>query len=60
MTATIDTARMQHFHALDREQQATAVHRLAAAGYSEHGIAAATKLSVEFVRRILGEAEDNA
>ena len=44
--------RMRHFHALDREQQADAIRRLAATGMSEHGIAHATGLSVEMVRRV--------
>lgn len=48
-------ARM-HFHALDREQQAQAVRRLAATGQSEHTISHATGLAVEQVRRVLTEA----
>ena len=50
-----DTNRMRHFHALDREQQAQAIRRLAATGMSEHGIAHATGLSVEMVRHVLAE-----
>ena len=50
-----DRDRMRHFHQLDHTQQVQAIHRLAAAGMSDHGIAQATALSVEFVRRLLGE-----
>jgi hypothetical protein len=37
----LDTAAMArlHFHALDREQQAQAIRRLAAAGQGDHTIA---------------------
>ncbi len=45
-------ARM-HFHSLDREQQAAAIRRLAAADQGDHTIAHATGLSVEMVRRVL-------
>lgn len=47
--------RMQHFHTLDREQQAQAIRRLASLGQGEHTIAHATGLSVEQIRRVLGE-----
>lgn len=47
--------RMAHFRLLSRNQQAAAIHRLAATGMTDHGIASATRLSVEMVRRILGE-----
>ena len=50
---TADAARMRHFHALDRQQQAEAICRLAASGQGEHTIARATGLSVELVRRVL-------
>jgi hypothetical protein len=53
----LDLDRMRHFHALDREQQAAAIRRLAVTGMSDHGISSATKLSVEFVRRVLAEHE---
>jgi SLT domain-containing protein len=49
-----DATRM-HFHALDRQQQSEAIQRLAATGQGEHTIAYATGLSVEMVRRVLGE-----
>lgn len=50
-----DRAALRHFHALNFEEQANAIRRLATMGMSDHGIAAATRLSVEFVRRILAE-----
>jgi hypothetical protein len=50
-----EAARMQHFHALNPAQQAEAVRRLAAAGYSPHGIASATHLSVEMIAAILAD-----
>lgn len=50
-----ESARMRHFHALDRQQQAQAIGRLAIAGQGEHSIAHATGLSVEFIRRVLAE-----
>jgi hypothetical protein len=46
-------ARMRAFHVLDREQQAAAIRRLAALGWSEHGISWATKLNVDQIRRVL-------
>lgn len=54
-TDTSDAARMRHFHTLDRSRQAEAIRRLAATGMSDHGISHATQLSLEQVRRILGE-----
>ena len=42
-----------HFLLLDPAQQAEAIRRMAAQGWSDHGIAAATRLSVEQVRRVL-------
>jgi hypothetical protein len=44
-----------HFLALDREQQAQAIGRLAATGMTDYDISHATSLAVEMVRRILGE-----
>jgi hypothetical protein len=49
----VDT-RLQHFACLGRIQQEQAIRRLAAAGYHDCTIAAATKLSVEMVRRVIG------
>ncbi len=51
----LDDARMRAFHALDRSQQEAAIRRLAAVGMTERSIAQATQLSVEFVRRLLGD-----
>lgn len=53
-----DRARTAHFAALDREQQEQAVRRLAATGMGDHTIAAATQLSIEQIRRILGEGRE--
>ncbi len=47
---------LRHFQALDREQQAQAIRRLASSGQAESTIAAATALSVEQIRRILAES----
>jgi hypothetical protein len=46
---------MVHFRTLDHDQRAQAMRRLAAAGMSEHGLAHATGLAVEQVRRVIGE-----
>jgi hypothetical protein len=46
---------MQHFASLDREAQAAAIRRLVAVGYGEHTVAHATGLSVEQIRRVMGE-----
>jgi hypothetical protein len=46
---------LHHFLLLDREQQAQAIRRMANTGWSESSIAAASRLSVEQVRRILAE-----
>jgi len=48
-----EAAAMRHFHSLSREQQADAIRRLAATGMSEVGIARATRLSIERVRRVV-------
>jgi hypothetical protein len=42
-----------HFIALTQAEQTAAICRLAAQGLSERGIAAATRLSVEQIRRVL-------
>ena len=47
-----------HFQLLSQGEQAAAIRRLAAQGWSEYGIAAATRLSVEMIRRILAEANE--
>jgi hypothetical protein len=54
------SARMRHFHALDREQQVKAIRRLAAAGQGAHTIAHATGLSVEQVRLLLRNGASRA
>lgn len=51
-----DQQRMRHFLALDHEAQAAAIRRLSATGQSVHVIAAATRLSVEAIRRVLEES----
>jgi hypothetical protein len=56
MTAA-DDARREHFDSLTRSEQEAAIRRMAADGASEYGISAATGLSVEMVRRILGERD---
>lgn len=48
---------MRHFELLDRDEQRSAIQRLATSGMSDHTIAAATMLSVEMVRAILGERQ---
>jgi DNA-binding NarL/FixJ family response regulator len=47
--------RMYHFQMLSRDEQRSAIQRLATSGMSDHTIAAATGLSVEMIRTILGE-----
>ena len=47
-------ARMLHFALLTEEEQHAAIKRLAASGMADTSIAAATLLSVEQVRVILG------
>jgi hypothetical protein len=47
--------RMRYFALLDCTEQAKAISRLDAAGMSHTGIAAATMLSIEQIRKILGE-----
>ena len=44
-----------HFRLLGQEEQRQAIHRLAVAGMSDATIAAATALSVEQVRRTVGQ-----
>lgn len=47
---------LHHFLLLDHPQQLQAVLRLHNSGMSDHGIASATKWSVEAVRRAIAEA----
>jgi hypothetical protein len=46
---------MLYFTLLSRAEQREAIHRLSRSGMSDHTIASATALSVEMVRKILGE-----
>ena len=46
---------MLHFALLNRAEQAAAIRRMANAGNTETTIATATGLSVEFIKRVLGE-----
>ena len=54
-TAGPGANRMAHFHTLATHQQAEAICRLAATGMSAHGIAHATGLAVEQVRRVVAD-----
>jgi hypothetical protein len=47
-------ARMHYFAMLTEEEQHAAIKRLAASGMADTSIAAATMLSVEMIRQILG------
>jgi len=51
----VEAARLWHFVCLDRQQQEDAIRRLALLGHGDHTIARATLLSVEQVRRVIGE-----
>jgi hypothetical protein len=55
MSANPNDRRMYFFAMLTRDEQAEAIHRLSRSGASDHGIASATQLSVEMIRKILGE-----
>lgn len=55
MSANPDDRRMHYFAMLTHDEQASAIHRLSRSGMSDHGISAATQLSVEMIRKILGE-----
>lgn len=48
-------AERRYFDALDVADRATAIRGLAGAGSSDYAIAAATRLSVEQVRRVLSD-----
>lgn len=54
-TAPRVSRELHYFAMMTREEQAAAIKRMASLGWSDHGIASATRLSVEMVRRILGE-----
>lgn len=47
--------RMSYFALLSHDEQRAAIQRMAASGMSDHTIAAATMLSVEMIRAILGD-----
>ena len=57
MSAGAQPRELMHFLLLTPTEQAAAIRRLAAQGWTELGIAAATRLSVEMVRRVLTAAE---
>jgi hypothetical protein len=59
MSAVIDPG-MQNFEALGHTDRIAAIKELARQGMGEYAIAAATRLSVEAVRRILREAARGA
>ena len=48
-------ASRENFHALSREEQVTAIRRLANEGNADHTIAYATGLSVELIRQVLAK-----
>jgi hypothetical protein len=52
-----DDDRMRAFRMLTRAEQAAAIRRLAADGMSDLGIAQATCLAVEQVRRVLSQRQ---
>ena len=59
MFASAHRSRELHYFALlDRSEQRAAIVRLSAEGFSDYGIAAATRLSVEFVRHVIGERRE--
>jgi hypothetical protein len=51
-------ARMRHFQLLTHDRQVQAIRGMLAQGTTEYGVAAATGLSVEFIRQVLGENAD--
>jgi hypothetical protein len=51
---------MHYFEMLTQPEQCAAIARLAASGMSDYGIAAATGLAVEVIRRTLAEQKANA
>jgi hypothetical protein len=46
---------MHHFLLLSHDEKCAAIRKLAASGVGDHEIAAATMLSVEQIRKIIGE-----
>lgn len=55
MTSIPADKSIQYFHELTRSQQAAVIRRMASDGWSDHGIACATRLSVQFVRQVIAE-----
>ena len=51
---------LYHFLLLTREEQHAAIRRLASSGMNEYTIAAATRLSVEQIRRALAERAEES
>jgi uncharacterized protein YoaH (UPF0181 family) len=51
--STANQSRLNYFLMLTEEERKRAIHRLAASGMNEHGIATATQCSVEQIRAIL-------
>ncbi len=49
-----------YFLMLTQAEQIDAVKKMARLGWSDYGIAGATRLNVEAVRRILGENQERA
>lgn len=60
MTAALRQRELRHFLLLDEAGQRDAIRRLSRNRMSDNGIAAATGLSVEMVRKILSEAQNSA
>ena len=55
MTAARRDRELHHFLLLDHDEQVAAIQGLARSGMGDYTIAAATGLSVEAIRRIIGE-----
>lgn len=49
-----------NFHSLSAEQQRDAIRRMARENFTDHGIACATGLAVEAVRRLLAPQAESA
>ena len=58
MNARPGDRRMHYFALLSQGEQRAAIARLASSGMSDYGIAAASGLAVEQVRKILGELRE--
>ena len=53
--ANLDEASIRNFRALSRDEQVTVIRQMAASGWGDYGLAAATRLSVEQIRQVLAE-----